>query len=194
MVDAARKVDNPLALAVLALLSERPMHPYEIVTELRRRHKHEHVRLRYSSLYSAVEALQRAAFVVPHETRREGRRPERTTYALTDAGRAELAGWLMDLLRRPVKEYPRFTTGLTFATRLPSDEVATLLEERARILGEALWESQALREQLLAEGLPRRVLIELEYESALQDAELRWIDGLVRDLRSGALAWEGYLS
>ena len=49
-----RKVSNPLALAVMAHLYERPMHPYEMVTLMRERGKHETVRLRYSSLYSVV--------------------------------------------------------------------------------------------------------------------------------------------
>ena len=82
-----RTVPNPLALAVLALLYERPMHPYEMVTTMRERGKHESVKLRYSSLYSVVEALERADLIVPRETERAGRRPERTVYAITEAGR-----------------------------------------------------------------------------------------------------------
>ena len=193
-MEPARRVDNPLALAVLALLAERPMHPYEIVTQLRQRHKHEHIKLRYSSLYSIVAALQREAFIEPHETGREGRRPERTIYALTDDGRAELADWLAELLRQPVKEYPHFAAGLSFATRLPSAEVADLLEERVRLLDGAVRASRALLDSLLAGGLSRRVLIEQEYELALQEAELRWVSGLAQDLRGGALSWPGHLT
>ena len=75
-----------LALAVLALLFERPMHPYEMAATMRERHKEESIKLRYGSLYTVVETLQRDGLIEPHETSRDGRRPERTVYTLTDAG------------------------------------------------------------------------------------------------------------
>src|SRR4051812_14867875 len=114
-----RKVSNPLALAVMALLLERPMHPYEMVSLMRERGKHEAVRLRYSSLYSVVGVLEREGLIVPQETLREGRRPERTVYALTDEGREEFLSWLRKLLREPVKEFTQFAAGLTFIPALP---------------------------------------------------------------------------
>lgn len=54
--------------------------------------EHESVRLRYSSLYSVVEALRREGLILALKTRREGRRPERTVFGLTDVGRAEFLG------------------------------------------------------------------------------------------------------
>ncbi|HZR99577.1 MAG TPA: PadR family transcriptional regulator, partial [Chloroflexota bacterium] len=73
-----RKVSNPLALAVLALLLERSMHPYELAATLRQRGKSASIKLNYGSLYTAVAALQRAGFIEPRGTVRAGRRPERT--------------------------------------------------------------------------------------------------------------------
>ena len=49
-----RRVNNPLALAVLACLGERPMHPYEISTMLRSRGKDQSIKLNYGSLYAVV--------------------------------------------------------------------------------------------------------------------------------------------
>src|SRR5215216_669066 len=95
MMASKRKVSNPLALAVMALLYERPMHPYEMVSLMRERGKHESVRLRYSSLYSVVGALEREGLIVPKETVREGRRPKRTVYEITGAGREESEHELM---------------------------------------------------------------------------------------------------
>jgi DNA-binding PadR family transcriptional regulator len=111
-VASRRKVSNPLALAVMALLYERPMHPYEMVTLMRERGKHESVRLRYSSLYSVVSALEREGLILPKETVREGKRPERTIYEITDTGREEFLTWLRELLREPVKEYTQFAAGV----------------------------------------------------------------------------------
>src|SRR5271170_4384245 len=108
-----RKVGNPLALAVLACLFERPMHPYEMAGTLRERHKDESIKLNYGSLYSVVESLQRHELIEAQETERKGRRPERTVYAITNAGALELTDWLSELLSTPVKEYRQFEAALS---------------------------------------------------------------------------------
>src|SRR5271165_2564611 len=109
-----RRASNLLALAVLAQLYEGPMHPYEIAAQMRSRGVESNIKLNYGSLYSVVEVLQREGLIVPHEVSRSGRLPERTVYAITEPGRAELMGWLRDLVRTPVKEYTHFAAGLSF--------------------------------------------------------------------------------
>src|SRR5438105_10662107 len=126
---AKRKLSNLLALAVLSLLTERPMHPYEISSVMRLRELSTVIKLNNSSLYSVIEALQREGLIEPLETQREGRYPERTVYATTEAGRTELRDWLRSLLRQPVPEYTPFAAGLAFLGNLPPAEVVTLLGE-----------------------------------------------------------------
>jgi DNA-binding PadR family transcriptional regulator len=188
LVALKRKVSNPLALAVMALLYERPMHAYEMVTMMRERGKHESVRLRYSSLYSVVSALEREELIVPRETVREGRRPERTVYEITGAGREEFLTWLRELLREPVKEYTQFAAGLSFLAALPPEEAIALLKERVRRLevetGEMRSRLEAAIEQL---GLPRLFLVEAEHELMLREAELGWVRGLVEEIETGTL-------
>ena len=183
-----RKVSNPLALAVMALLYERPMHAYEMVTLMRERGKHESVRLRYSSLYSVVSALEREGLIVPRETVRKGRRPERTVYEITGAGRDEFLSWLRELLREPVKEFTQFAAGLSFLAALPPEEAVALLKERVRRLdvetGEMRSRLDAAMEQL---NLPRLFLVEAEHELMLREAELGWVRGLVEEIETGAL-------
>jgi DNA-binding PadR family transcriptional regulator len=196
IVASKRKVSNPLALAVMALLYERPMHPYEMVSTMRERGKHESVRLRYSSLYSVVEALVREGLISPRETVREGRRPERTVYELTGAGRVEFLGWLRELLSEPAKEYTQFAAGLTFLPALPPEEVVVLLEERVRRLEEEIQEMRSLLDAVMEQGLPRLFLIESEHELILREAELQWVRELVREISEGTLGgmtqWEGF--
>jgi DNA-binding PadR family transcriptional regulator len=183
-----RKVSNPLALAVMALLFERPMHPYEMVSTMRERGKHESVRLRYSSLYSVVGALEREGLIHSRETLRQGRRPERTVYGITDAGREEFLVWLRELLSQPAKEYTQFAAGLTFIAALPPDEAAELLEERARLLGDEVGEMRSRLEEAAERlGLPRLFLIESEHELVLREAELEWVRHFVAEIRSGTL-------
>ena len=191
-----RKVSNPLALAVMALLYERPMHPYEMVSVMRERGKHESVRLRYSSLYSVVEALVREGLISPRETVREGRRPERTVYELTGEGSVEFLRWLRELLSEPAKEYTQFAAGLTFLPALPPEEAVELLDERVRRLEAEIEEMRAHLDGVMEQGLPRLFLIESEHELILREAELRWVRELVREISDGTLGgraeWGGF--
>lgn len=140
-----------------------------------------------------VDALQRAGFIEAGETTRQGNRPERTTYAITDAGRTELSDWVRELLGTPAKEYRLLTAGLAFIAALPPDEAADSLRLRERLLGD---EIQALRGAIQAEreptgsrpGLARIFQIEDEYEIAMKEAELAWVRGLVGEMRSGSFA------
>ena len=178
---------NPLALAVLVCLAERPRHPYEVATTLRQRQKHESVRLNYGSLYGVVESLERRGLIEAQETRRSGRLPERTVYRLTGAGRIEVHDWLTELMSTPVKEYPAFQAALSFLPALPPEDVATLLAERAQYLEAGLAQAAATRELVQKAGVPRLFWVEHEYEVLLREAELGYVRQLIADIESGAL-------
>jgi DNA-binding PadR family transcriptional regulator len=184
---AARNRANPLALAVLVCLAERPMHPYEIATTLRERNKQDSVRLNYGSLYGVVESLEKRGLIEAQETRREGRLPERTVYRLTGAGSIELHDWLTELISTPVKDYPAFQAALSFLPALPPEHVVNLLAERTAHLEWGLARAAAAREMAQKTGLPRLVWVEAEYEQALRETELEYVRSLIADIKSGAL-------
>jgi DNA-binding PadR family transcriptional regulator len=191
-----RKVSNPLALAVLACLYERPMHPYEMASTLRERHKDESIKLNYGSLYAVVESLKRHELIAEHETERAGHRPERTVYRITDAGRLELIDWLSELLSRPAKEYTRFEAGLSLLPVLPPEDAVALLEQRCQVLEVRAAQAQSVRELLSKRSFPRLFSIESEYRWALEAAELEWTRRLIADIKSGSLdgleLWRGF--
>ena len=182
-----RQVSNPLALAALACLFERPMHPYEMAATLRERGKDQSIKLNYGSLYTVVEALQQHGLIVAQETERAGRRPERTVYRLTSAGRMELIDWVSELLSRPAKEYTRFEAGLSLAGVLPPEEVALLLKQRSINLDLEISQARALLQLVHERGLPRLFLIEGEYALAMREAELAWTRALTEEITSGTL-------
>ena len=183
---AARNRSNPLALAVLICLSERPMHPYEVATTLRQRQKHESVRLNYGSLYAVVASLEKRGLIAPQETKRDGRLPERTVYNLTDAGLIEAHDWLTDLISTPVKEYPSFEAALSFLPALPPDDVADLFRERATRLELELAQADASR-ALFEKHLPRLFWVEEEFRNVLREAELGYVRQLIDDIAGGTL-------
>lgn len=182
-----RKVSNPLALAVLACLYERPMHPYEMASTMRERHKDESIKLNYGSLYAIVESLKKHELIAEQDTERAGNRPERTVYRITDAGRLELIDWLSELLSRPAKEYTRFEAGLSLLPVLPPEDVLALLEQRCQALELRAAQAHSLRELFAKRNFPRLFTIESEYRWALETAELEWTRRLITDIKSGSL-------
>jgi DNA-binding PadR family transcriptional regulator len=190
---ARRRVGNPLALAVLSCLSERPMHPYEISTTLRSRGKEQSIKLNYGSLYSVVEALQKHGLITARETTREGRRPERTVYDITDAGLAELEDWLAELLSTPVREFSSLEAGLSLMPSLPPDDVAMLLGKRAQVLRSELQVLEAMLDQAIEMKLPELFLVEGRFRRAMLAAELEFVQALAADIGaatlSGVNAW-----
>jgi DNA-binding PadR family transcriptional regulator len=185
---AKRKISNPLALAVLGCLYERPMHPYEMALTLRNRAKQESIKLNYGSLYSVVESLERRGWIVSRETEREGRRPERTIYALTKAGEAEFFDWLSELLGVPVKEYTQFEAGLSFMSALPPAAVVRLLRERCDLLENEISQMKEYGEMMSEETLPRLFRIESEYWQMLREAELSWVKQLADEIENEQLS------
>jgi DNA-binding PadR family transcriptional regulator len=181
-----RKLSNPLALAVMALLGERPMHPYEMAQVLRERGKEHSIKIHYGSLYTVVQNLQRHEFVEVTGVQRQGNRPERTLYGLTDAGREELHDWLADLLAVPVHEFPRFESALSLMCVLPVDEVVALLESRARQLTVQAAGVRGALEELTA-TLPRVFLVETEYQLRMMEAEAGYVRELVREITESTL-------
>jgi DNA-binding PadR family transcriptional regulator len=182
-----RRVSNPLALAVLSCLTERPMHPYEISTTLRTRGKENSIKLNYGSLYSVVEALLKHGLIKTHETVRDGRRPERTVYAITPSGVEEYEDWLAELLSTPVREFTSLEAGLSLMPGLPPDEVARLLEGRAERLRIVLRALEATKQVAGESGLPELFLVEDHYRHAMTTAELEFVVDLAKRIRTAAL-------
>ena len=176
---------NPLALAVLALLFERPMHPYEMGLILKQRHKEESIKLRYGSLYTVIDLLLRRAFIAARETGRDGRRPERTVYEITPAGRDELRTWMAELIAEPVKEYPQFEAALCLLPVLPPDEALALLKQRLDRIGQNVAALTQHVESIGDQNFPPLFLVETEYRVALMKAEEQFVAELIRRIESG---------
>jgi DNA-binding PadR family transcriptional regulator len=188
---AKRKISNPLALAVLSLLTERPMHPYEVSAVMRQRELATVVKLNYGTLYSVIEALQREGLIVPMETQREGRYPERTVYVTTEAGRSELVDWLRSLLRTPATEYTQFAAALAFMGNLSPAEAATLLEEHTQHLQEQINNTRSTLERGRQSGVDRLFLIEDEYTLSLLQARFTFVQQLIQEINDGTLTEMG---
>lgn len=184
-----RKVSNLLALAVLSYLSQRAMHPYELSRTLRDNGDDRSIKFNHGSLYMVVQQLEKAGYVTAQETNREGQRPERTVYALTDAGRQELRDWLRDLLGEPEHEYPSFVAALSLIGALPPSQVVPLLRHRLQRLAERAAQTRRQIETVLAQGVPELFLIEEQYRLAIDDAESTYVTSLIDRVTDPQTGW-----
>ncbi|MEV7012996.1 PadR family transcriptional regulator [Streptosporangium sp. NPDC051022] len=177
-----------VGLTVLALLSVKPSHPYEMHRLIVDTHK-DYVTGLPRSLYHAVDRLAGDELIVPAETSREGRRPERTVYRLTGEGRAELTARLRRLLEEPGPDARNFHAAVSLIGCLPVREAERALLTRAAALESGVFACDTHMRNLAESGLPRLLVLELEYERVRCDAELGWVRSVLDRLGTGELTW-----
>lgn len=179
---------TPLGVMVLALLREGDMHPYEMVRLLRARHDDRLIAITNGTLYHTVARLQRAGLLDEVGIDRDGNRPERTTYTLTDDGREAVLAWV----RRELPRIDRETdarVALAEAHNLDRDAVIPLLQERRIALTDSHTVHRDGLHRARRKGVPAQVLVEIERQEALLAAELRWLDSLLARLDGDELPW-----
>lgn len=180
---------SPLALAVLALLIEAPMHPYRMQQLIKSRGKDQVINVRQrGSLYQTIERLERDGLIAPETVEREEGRPDRTVYGVTPVGRKVAIDWLRGMLAEPQNEFPEFPVALSFLGLVTPAETLPLLEAR---LGFLIGQERKLAADLAAysTGLPRVLLLENEYMLAIARAERQWVEEIIADIQSGKLDW-----
>ncbi len=186
----AKRPANPLALAVLGLLLEQPMHPHAMATALRERQMDSAFKLTTGSLYDTVRALARDGWIEATDTEQVGGRPTRTVYRHTGEGQRCFTEWLDEIIREPSREYPKFLSAVSYLGALGKQRAAQALRERAVALearnaeGEQAY--RAAREQHKA---PRLFVIEAEYAQAMLQAEMRWVVRTAEEIEQGTLEW-----
>lgn len=179
---------TPMGVMVLALLREGDMHPYEMVRLMRARRDERLLPVTHGTLYHTVARLQRAGLIDEIGIDRDGNRPERTTYTLTDAGGLALCDWL----RRELADAERpaeFRIALAEAHNLERQEVVDCLRTRHAALRDAHIAHRDGLAEARAASVPEQVLVEFERQEVLLDAELRWLDSLLDRLDARLFPW-----
>jgi DNA-binding PadR family transcriptional regulator len=178
-----------LALAILGLLEDGPLHPYGMQQLIKRWGKEEVINVgQRATLYKVINRLSEAGLIKPSGTTRDHLYPERTSYELTDAGRAMRQHWMAEVLSTPRNEFPEFPAGLSFLPLLTPESARELLQTRRELLEQRLAERDAL---IASAGfpLPRATMLETEYLHATTEAEIHWLDNVLAGLADGSITW-----
>jgi DNA-binding PadR family transcriptional regulator len=177
-----------LWLVVLSLACEEPMHPYRMQALIKQRGQDMIANVaQRNSVYQTIDALLRAGLLEVRETERHERRPERTIYEATDAGRRALRLWVSHGLATPAREFPEFPAVLANMFHVTSpDELRTLLDARAKAQ-----EARLAGMETPVPHVPRLFLLENEFAAAMTRAEIAWLRAISADLRAGRLVFPG---
>ncbi|CAM5410540.1 PadR family transcriptional regulator [Leifsonia shinshuensis] len=181
---------TPLAVAALALLAEGPTHPYEMYQTLVLRSEDRLVKVRPGSLYHTVDRLARQGLVRATGTEREGNRPERTTYEITEEGTRALGERVADIIATPVNEFPEFPLGLGEAHNLPLETVIDLLRNRVGLMRADIALLDDGIHRVRAKGLPEKYWLDVRYLRTTAEAEAAALEALIDDLASGEISWD----
>jgi DNA-binding PadR family transcriptional regulator len=183
---------HPLALAVLGLLQERPMHPYDMKSELRARGQDRTFNLSTGSLYDVVRRLEERGWIAGQGSTREGNRPARTVYAHTGQGHDEFVAWVDELVRMPKPEASPFLAAVAYLGVLgPAGARAALVERADRLTEKLASDRDSLAAVLAEHGLPRLFMLEAEAALHLAEAEREWVTATIAEIDAGTLAWPG---
>jgi DNA-binding PadR family transcriptional regulator len=177
-----------LGLILLGMLIEEPMHPYRMQKLIRDRKKDNVVNVRQrASVHQTLDRLQHLGLVEVREKVRSERHPDRTIYAITPEGRETTKKWLHAMLTSVGTEFPEFPAAVSVIALLKPDDARKQFELRAENIRTKLRNLEDERKS--AAHVPRLFLLETEYLAALLKAELKWLEAIIADFRSGALDW-----
>jgi len=161
-------------LLLLGLLLGEKMHGYQLNMYL----KHALgfcTDLKKSTAYYTLEKLENDGYV-RKEVEREGRRPERRVYEITEKGKSHF----FDLLRSHLSEFTRTyygdDVGIAFMDQITTVEARLLLAQKREKVQAVLREFRELPEH----GGNWRHLV--NHNIAHLEAELNWLEGILTEL------------
>lgn len=184
---------NLLGMALLRLLAERPQHPYELRQCMRDEGLDRMIKVTHGALYYSVDSLVKAELIAPVEVSRQGRRPERTVYEITAAGREVAGDRLRELLSTVAPEPTTYGAALAFLSLVPPADAARRLELRAVLLEGELAAADTRHAALIEQGVPPVALVEMRHHQAHLRADLELTRSIRDDIRSGRMSWEPVL-
>ncbi|KYH43419.1 PadR family transcriptional regulator [Branchiibius sp. NY16-3462-2] len=180
---------TPLAIVMLALLRERPMHPYEMHQTLLERHQDRVLKIRPGSLYHTVERLHSDGLVEVKSVEREGNRPERTTYRILPAGERALINRVAELVREWGRDYPSFPVAIGEAHFLPKEVAITSLKERRTLIERDLVVIGDGQVEALARNIDPVVLLSGNYLQHMLSAEHEWLTRTIELIETEEYSW-----
>lgn len=121
-----------MKLAILGLLLERNMHPYEITLVMKERSMDRITKLQMGSLYYAVDKLAQEGSIEAIEVIHSNDRPDKTIFRITDQGRSLFEQLILQQIKKNEPFYHPMYMALAMSRHVDQKKIEKLLEERIR--------------------------------------------------------------
>lgn len=180
-------------LSLLALLSFKPMHGYELRKEIEDRRMDRWADIRYGSIYAGLKQLTKEELLEEAGTERDGNLPPRTLYRTTEAGKEQMLALLRQAWVEPQFSAKSVDVALSFFMFLSQEEIAQLLYERLERLDGALTELDVAQEGSINPdpGVRAMVCDIFDHNRRLLSAEREWSEHVLSRVREGAYTMGG---
>ena len=160
--------------ALLGLLCERAMHPWQLQKTVEDRDMRFWTDLSQSTIYKQLRWLEKQGLVECHQEVGDGRL--RKVYSVTPAGREALLARLRELLSEPQHLKWRIDLGVYNLHLLPADEVLVCLDAYRAKLNEGIECYRKLDAFLESCECPKHHRAVAQRPVYLIEGELRWLD------------------
>ena len=169
--------------ALLGLLSEKPMHPYQIEQEVQYRDMRFWTELSMSSIYKLLRKLEGGGLVI----KKVQKSPEnrlRKLYTITPEGSERLKEKIRELLTQPGHTRWPVDIGTYNCSLLSSKEIREALHEYRLALREKITGYRKLQDFLLETGCPQHRLAVATRPVYLLEAEISWVNSFLKLLNN----------
>lgn len=181
-----------IKLIVLGLLMEGDRHPYEIQQVIKDRQMDQYIKFQKGSLYYAVNQLEKEGFIEVTNMIKDGKRPEKTIYRITDSGKEKFQELLMKQFSVMEHFHNPIYGALHFAKFVDQSEVSRCLDEKIRKVEDTISEISHLYE-VYKTTLPRASLHIMRSSIEFRTTELKWLKAIKQDAHEGRLTEIGGL-
>lgn len=169
-------------LVLLGILSRHPMHGYEI-KHIIEDHMGDWTDIKFGSIYFALSKLAEDGSIEIAEETREGNRPSRTVYRITEKGGQEYLRLLRELWSGTDDiQYP-IDIGVFFMKSIPKTEIEEYLAKRIERMQQQLDYLQKHRsEHEQNPHIPPQAMAVIGHAKLHMEAELKWLQEMKRTL------------
>lgn len=172
-------------LVILGLLKERNLYGYEL-KHIIESHMGDWTNIAFGSIYFALKKLMEESFVKQVAMEKEGSRPSRRVYGITEQGKKEFIQLLEELWRGSIREYYPLDIGLFFISELPREKSLELIGRRLEQIRYGLKHVEEHASHIINNPeVPAQAGAIFSHSRYHMEAELYWLEEVEANIRSG---------
>lgn len=171
-----------IRLVILGILNQQPLHGYEI-KQIIEEYMGDWTDIKFGSIYFALSKLAESGHIEVIEENRTGKRPAKTVYQITAAGKEEF----LRLLKKAWCEHKQiifpFDMALFFIKYLSKAEAVQYLQQRIENVTQKLnFLNDHKNEHRQNPYIPKEAIAIIDHSYYHLEAELHWLQDLLNNI------------